>query len=137
MARVLSLLSPSVVARLGGIPLRAVAGKLEGDTFAENEAFVAVLQGVIRHHTPRLPGFADAARKRGTGSIVMVDLRTPDPDGEVPPEDIFGAFAITDGHASSETYAPNPAYRVYTRHGLLRLPDGLAEILLAELERDG
>ena len=141
--RAMSLLGPDVAFR-HGLAGPAVAGVFRGGTtddlspenFVPNAAFVEVVHRVIRQHAPTLPGFHESAREMGSGSIPIIDYRTPEgPNGRVPPEDIVGAFAVSGGRASADTYRPNPNYRVYTRNGLPRLPKPLNGLLLAELTR--
>jgi hypothetical protein len=138
--RVLSYLKPDIAFH-SGLPNAAIAGTFRAesdapDDFVANPEFLELLHQVIIEHVPGSPGFAEAARKQGNGSISIIDHRTPDgPMGNVPPEDIIGAFAVVNGAASAQTYHRNPHYRVYTRNGLTRLPAPLHAILVDKLTR--
>ena len=140
VVRVLSLLGPDVAFK-NGLAGPAIAGVFQSEeftpeNFVPNRAFIDVLHQVIREKGPTLGGFAQAAQKQGNGSLAIIDLRTAEgPNGNVPPDDIVGAFAVADGRASSDTYSPNPNYRVFTKDGLTRLPEPLHGILVAELTR--
>lgn len=55
--RVLSLLTPDQMHALGGIPVEAIVGAVDGEelsveTFRQNPAFIAFLHDVIRRHGP-------------------------------------------------------------------------------------
>ena len=140
VVRVLSLPGPDVAFK-SGLAGPAIAGVFRSDdftpeNFVTNRAFIEVLHRVIREQGPQVGGFEQAARQQGNGSLTIIDLRTPEgPNGNVPPEDIVGAFGVTDGKASAASYSANPNYRVFTKDGLTKLPQPLHGILIAELTR--
>jgi hypothetical protein len=75
-----------------------------------------------------------SARQQGRGSVAIIDLRTPEGvAGNVPPEDIVGAFAVASGRLGE--YHTNPNYRAFTEHGLTRLPPNLHALHIRELMR--
>src|SRR5262245_34040212 len=110
--QVLSVLTPTDVEQIGGLPNEALAGLIgipaqdpnslsavtgEGFSvheFRANPALVAFMHKVIETLGPSTPELQDAAQRQGNGFVYIIDLRTPEgPMGRVPPEDIIGAFA--------------------------------------------
>jgi hypothetical protein len=146
-ASVLSLLLPDEVASLGGLPDNAVAAMVQGHTpspgvavppenVQPNPAFVAFLHSVIRTRGPSDPGLRAAAAAQRAGWVYVVDLRTAGgPQGAVPPEDIIGGFKVEAGTIVVDSYAANTAHRVFTSHGLVRLPSSLRTAFVEELIR--
>jgi hypothetical protein len=59
--------------------------------------FIRSIQRVVEAHAPRLSGLCDRAKLVGNGVVYVIDGRCEDPDGEVPPEDIIGAFLVSNG----------------------------------------
>ena len=139
--QVMSILTPQEVQTLGGLPGQAVAGLLVGPfgspgSFRPNRVFVDFLHDVVRSAGPTDPELQAAAQAQGEGSVVIVDLRTPEgPQGRVPPEDILGAFEVKAGQLVPGSYLANPNYVVLTRHGLVRLPPGLRAAFVHSLPR--
>ena len=69
----------------------------------------------------------DEARRIGNGTVVVIDRRTPTPEGAVPPEDIVGAFVAEDGKVGA--YMASPNHRLLTEQGFFRLGDRLEDHL--------
>ncbi|MGH7560986.1 MAG: hypothetical protein ACRENB_08195 [Gemmatimonadales bacterium] len=101
--------------------------------FEPNAAFAELLQAVISRDGPDQPGLCDEARRIGEGRVYVIDRRTPTPEGPVPPEDIFGVFAVRDGTVVTGSYRPSPSHRLLSDHGFFRLDEGLEACLLREL----
>lgn len=125
-----------------GIPGEGLAGRLtdgpshfDADHFAPNTRFIDVLQAVIAREGKLAPLLIAAARARGSGWIYMIDERTPDPDGEVPPEDILGAFEVADGRIGP--YRASEHYRFLTTNGTPQLDTWVFNGLLTALRRLG
>jgi hypothetical protein len=120
---VLSMLSPSEVKSFGGLPGEAVLGVYAGpdeslDHFRPNRTFIDFLHRVLADLGARCPELAAAARAQGNGGQYQIDPRTPEgTDGNVPPEDIIGAFEVREGVLVPGSYWPNPEYRVLTKNG--------------------
>ncbi|MGE6762956.1 hypothetical protein ACQKGO_33405 [Corallococcus interemptor] len=139
-SKVISLLPPERFLA-GGLPRHAIAGTLHGpleapDAFEVNPAFVALLHQVVRECAPADPSAQAEARRIGKGWLYIVDQRAP-PGGEhVPPEDIIGYFAVEAGRITAEGYTPNAGHRVFTHHGLVRLPGALQEALSTRAAED-
>jgi hypothetical protein len=118
-----------------------VVGLVPGDAFDENEfranqAFIDFMHDVIRSVGPRDPELRAAAQAQGDGWVYVIDLRTPaGPQGRVPPEDIVGGFEVTGGRVVDGSYWVNEKHRVFTRHGMVRLPPSLQAALVDELRR--
>ena len=140
-ARVLSLLSPAEISSLGELPGEAVAGILTdgGNTpeyFRVNRAFVDFMHGVIAAAGPKDMSLIAAAQRQESGWIYVIDLRTRNgPQGEVPPEDIIGAFEVRSGKVEPETYQAFPAHQIFTTSGLVQLPPTMRAEFIAELRR--
>jgi hypothetical protein len=133
--RVVSPLPPDVVQRLGGLRGAAIAGALDDEgRFTENPAFVELVHRVVRVHSLLDPQFVARVRQQGNGWAYVFDMRTPTPYGEVPAEDIIGAFAVRDGTTDSSAYSANTAYRVFTERGLCRLAPMAQAALMREIE---
>jgi hypothetical protein len=107
------------------------AFSLTPERFRENPAFVAVLKHVIGSVMHLLDDVRDAARRQGDGHVYLIDERTPDPAGEVPPADIIGAVEVRDGAPVAGSYRHNPNHRLYTADGFFRLPAALERELRA------
>lgn len=70
---------------------------------------------------PKIPQFVEAARQQIRGFLYIIDSRTPDPDGDIPPEDILGAFELQSGKTTPESYVPSPNYQLMTENGFFDL----------------
>jgi hypothetical protein len=142
--RVLTVLSPDQQKAIGGIPAEGIAGVIDGpvsprqpippDRFRPNPAFAAFMQHVIGTLGPSDPELKAEARRRGSGSIGIIDLRTPEGVmGRVPLEDIVGIFAIENGEITN--YHPNDKHVVFSVNGLVQLPPTLRDLHVLELMR--
>src|SRR5262245_37518861 len=105
-----SLLPPEVFFKQG-LVAEAILGTLLGfradqpvnpENFARNSVFVDFLQSVIARHAPQLPRFLAEAQRIENGWVYVIDQRTLNPDGAIPPEDIFGGFAVEAGKVVPE-----------------------------------
>jgi hypothetical protein len=59
---------------------------------------------------------AEAARL-GNGWVYIIDQRTPTPGGQVPPEDIIGAFEVKDGDILPGSYRASPNHMILSPNG--------------------
>jgi hypothetical protein len=96
-----------------------------------NPGFVRFLQQSLARHGPTLRGLLDAARSQREGFVYIIDARTPTPNGDVPVEDISGAFAVRSG--SLGAFTANEHYRAVGRHGLMRMDPALEHLFLGDL----
>jgi hypothetical protein len=136
---------PPETAFATGLPAQAIVGILlepaaEGkapavDSFAENPAFRELLNGVIGRHAPDEPAIRDEAARLGSGYVYVIDGRTPDPAGQVPAEDVVGAFQVREGTIVRDPYLPNPRHQLLSENGFFRLSDTLHQRLLEEIAR--
>lgn len=136
---------PPETAFAAGLPAEAIVGILlepaaggrapSAEAFAENPAFRALLDEVVGRHAPDEPAIRDEARRLGSGYVYVIDGRTPDPRGQVPPEDVVGAFQVRGGEVVREPYLPNPRHRLLGENGFFRLSDTLRRRLLEEIAR--
>ena len=139
-----SLLPPEHVSQRG-LPALAIIGSLRvspahgGDVvpanFEPNPAFVAFLLDFVGRTAPTDPGFARSAREQGDGWIYIIDARTPTPMGEVPLEDIIGAFEVRQGRLVGGSWQPMDSHRLVTERGLFRLSRFLEQRLLDALRQ--
>ncbi|MCA8975517.1 MAG: hypothetical protein KDC98_12410 [Planctomycetes bacterium] len=131
---------PQDVVFARGLPPAAIIGQVMGDAreldparFTVNRAFVDFLHACIAKHAARCPALVSEAARQGQGHVFLIDARTPDPAGEVPPHDILGAVAVEGGII--EDYQPNPNHRILTVDGVVTLDPWMFDRLQAELRR--
>jgi hypothetical protein len=137
---VVAIISPDE-AQTGGISGDAILGAFEElieagsplphARFTQNPGFVRLLHGVIREHAPASPGLRREAERLGDGWLYVVDRRTTNPEGAVPPEDILGVFVVRGGEAIPASYTPSPNYRLLTEQGFFQLDEHVVPHLLA------
>lgn len=138
---ILSLLSPKDVAEISAIPSEAVCGQFVSEdtspeSFRVNPVFVHFMHSVIENKGIGLPSLLEVARNQVDGYVYIIDFRTPDGImGNVPIEDVVGAFQVTNGEIVANSYQPNEDYKVFTDNGLVKLPDELQHILIEELKK--
>ncbi len=76
-----------------------------------------------------------AAVKQGEGYVYIIDLRTPEgPMGNVPTEDIIGAFKVEGGRVVPGSYQEMGTHRVMTANGLVRVPPDMHAFLVSGLK---
>ena len=109
--------------------------ELKPENFLRNSLFVEFLHKSIAEYAPQIKSFQVTARKLKNGWVYIIDQRTPDPNGTVPPEDIIGAFEIKDGKFINGSYKPNINHRVLSHHGFFKLDFELYEYLLSKLHK--
>jgi hypothetical protein len=105
--------------------------------FSENPAFVRFLSQVIFEEIDGVDGIRRQAEIQRTGYVYLVDARTPDPGGRVPPEDIIGAVAVEDGAIAAGSYRHNDRHKLFTSNGFFRLPEELETALDRRLRSSG
>jgi hypothetical protein len=134
----LSLLSPDQTQIKRGLRPEAVLGQLKepsveiaSDTFVQNPAFIRFLQWVVAKHASACPGLVAEAKRQDNGYVYVLDSRTPDPCGTVPPEDIIGAVEVRGGEMVQYTSSPN--YRVVGSNGMMKLHPWFGSKVVEEL----
>ena len=142
MQEVVSIVEPDVVFQ-NGLCTEAIVGMLRADStgrqqitperFQENAAFVAFMRELIADRILELEGLQHAGRQQHEGYIYLIDARTPDPQGQVPPVDIVGAVKVRGGALVAGSYWHNSNHRLLTENGFFRLPAELETILQGEL----
>lgn len=115
-----------------GLPTEAVFGLLirsvkEGGLFLphkfrENLRFVKFLHQIIAQHVYEDSNLYEEAARQGQGFIYLIDKRTPDLNGHIPPEDIFGYIRVESGHPIPESYEANYKHLLLTENGFFKLP---------------
>ena len=126
-----------------GLCAEAILGSLQpparGDRgitpkrFHPNPAFVQLLQQVIADHVSTHPGIRREAKRQRDGCVYLLDGRTPQLDGQVPPEDIIGALAVRYGSLVPRSYQHNPSHRLLTADGFFVLPSEIETALQDEV----
>ena len=133
-----------------GLPSQAVAGEVFGEVvqrattndpgeikpeqFAQNSAFVQFLHASLARHAPHCPGVLQEAARQRDGWVYIIDGRSPDPQGTVPPEDVIGKLEVVDGRVTGQ-YAGSKRHRILGSHGLMQLDPWLEERFMQDLHR--
>ena len=137
-----TLMSPDIFCSRGlcpeaivGVITRPLAAgeAITPDVFARNRVFVEFMHEVIAEHGPVQPDFQAEARRLGDGFVYVIDQRTPDPGGSVPPRDIFGSFQVTDGKVVTGSYTRNPNHVILSADGFFNLGPNLNRKLCDEI----
>jgi hypothetical protein len=108
---------------------------LNPEDFIRNSSFVKFLHTSIAEYSPRTKSFQATAQKLRNGWVYVIDQRTPDPAGNVPPEDIFGSFEIGKGEVIGGSYKPNDNHRILSQKGFFSLEIELSEYLIDKLQK--
>ena len=135
-----SILTSSQAEACGGLTPAAIVGEFEGgahepEHFKPNVAFLRTLHRVIETWLPTHPPFADEAMRRGGGNVVVIDGRTPAPEGQVPLVDMLGAFDIEGGVAVR--YHANREHELLTGDGWMSLDAPLHEAVVRAIVDGG
>jgi hypothetical protein len=101
--------------------------------FQENPAFLRFLSRVIHEHVDQCPDILLEAEMQGSGHVYVLDLRTADPAGRVPAEDIIGAVKVEAGTTVAGSFQHNPRHRLLTHRGFFLLPEQLEAALRRRL----
>ena len=107
--------------------------KVSPNNFARNPVFVKFLHGVIARRGHEVPALQAAARGQKEGWIYIIDARTPNPQGEVPPHDIIGGFQVKAGAVIAGSYKANPNHLLLSVEGLFQLDAALHQLLMEEI----
>ena len=105
---------------------------LTPDNFASSPVFNDFLHGVIAKHGPQCPGILAEAQCTGDGTVAVIDLRVPDLNAAIAPEDIVGVFSVADGVLGE--YHACQKHQVLNQFGIMQLPDWLHEKLVNDLK---
>ena len=107
-------------------------GELVPENFSRNSAFVDFLHRFVADTASRDPNLIAAAKSGQYENLFIIDQRTATPQGEVPPEDIIGAFVVEGGTISSSTYKANrDNHRILSQRGFFDLGDEMMGALRA------
>lgn len=135
---ILSLLSQDLVFD-AGLPSGCILGEMADGAenfdhkhFIQNDAFLNVLHGVIEKHGPKVPELRAEAKRQKNGWVYIIDPRTPTPMGEIPPEDIFGAFEVK--RRRLRQFHGSPSYKIMAENGFMQLDPWIKIPLLEHLE---
>jgi hypothetical protein len=139
-----SYLPPELAQRRGGLPPEAIIGRWNADWnhdldspvgFQQNRPFIVLMHRVLCAAFVSDPGAQAEARRLQSGTIAIIDARTPDPRGHVPLEDIIGTFEVINGQISPDTYHPTDRHRLITENGHFRLLPAHESLVVAEVIR--
>lgn len=137
---VISLLKPREVEQLGGLSPIAICGSFQDETmdpekFLVNKEFVQFMHNIIGNKGSELLSLKEAAQKQRNGYLYIIDLRTPGGVmGNVPTEDIIGAFKVEDKKLVTNSYWRNESHKIYTKNGLVKLPPELFLLVVNEIK---
>ena len=122
----------------GGLLRECVLGELDptnndlsAEDFKPNEVFVRFVGWVLSKHLREIPALMAEVVRQGNGQVHVVDQRTRQSDGSVPPRDILGSVEVEDGKPVRYTLSPN--YELFTEDGLPQLDEYLMRFLYEEL----
>lgn len=124
-------LNPDAVAAV--LPAGATPYDVQPDDVRENGPFLRLLSRIIFENAGRHEMLQREAEVQGDGYVYLLDGRTPDPGGRVPPQDIIGAFEVRDGALVTGSYRHNPQHRLFTTAGWFRLPPAIETALQSRL----
>jgi hypothetical protein len=138
---VVSLLEPGWVSAHGlrpdavvaVLPPDATLDDVRPEDIGENGPFLRLLSRVIFENAGRDEMLRREAEVQGDGYVYLLDRRTPDPGGRVPPQDIIGAFEVSGGALVAGSYRHNPRHRLFTKDGWFLLPSALETALQSHL----
>jgi hypothetical protein len=108
-------------------------GEIVPENFRPNQPFVDFLHELLAAEAPQTDDARLQAARQREGYLYLIDGRTPDPGGRVPPEDIIGAIAIQAGKLMPGTYQRNDRHRLLTSNGFFVLSAELEVTLLNRL----
>ena len=87
-----------------GIAVRSIVGDFtpgpdgafDAATFRANPQFIAALTDYMNLEADRSPEIIAQARAQPSVWLYLIDPRNPDPNGDIPPTDLVGCFAVDD-----------------------------------------
>ena len=85
--------------------------------FIANSLFKETIFSFIKKLMASDPNLINAAKEQKEGWVYIIDQRTPDPQGEVPPQDIIGAFEVV--KANLGEFSPNKNYSIKSHNGFV------------------
>jgi hypothetical protein len=118
-----------------GVLLRRIddGGEIVPENFRPNRPFVDFLHELLAAEAPQTNAARLQAAQQREGYLYLIDGRTPDPGGRVPPEDIIGAIASQAGEPIPGTYQRNDRHRLLTSGGFFVLSADLEATLISQL----
>ncbi len=89
------------------------------DSFKPNPEFKKTLNSFCTDQLPKQTTLHDKAKEQEEGWIYIIDQRTLDPLGNVPPDDIVGALEVKGGIILR--YQENGNYKIHSEKGFINL----------------
>ncbi|NQY66042.1 MAG: hypothetical protein HRT38_20660 [Alteromonadaceae bacterium] len=87
------------------------------DSFKPNSEFKKMLHSFCTDQLPKQTTLQDEAKEQEEGWIYIIDQRTLDPLGNVPPDDIVGALEVKGGVILG--YQENGNYKIHSKKGFI------------------
>ena len=111
-------------------------GELVPENFSPNSVFVDFLHRFVAENASRNENLLAAAKSGQHENLFILDQRTATPQGDVPPEDIVGAFVVESGTISPATYRANREnHRILSDRGFFNLGYEMMRALRAAATR--
>ena len=110
-------------------------GGLNPENFVANRAFKNFLHGVIGKEIVNDPNCKEEAKRVKDGDVFIIDARTENPQGDVPPYDIVGAVKAEKGKIVKGSYSANPNHMLVGPTGMFKLSEFLEKKLIKALSK--
>jgi len=128
------------ISHLDNIPEKFKIGKIKINietkeilNFTANNEFVTFLHKTIKENATKNPEMILAGKSQKEGWIYIIDARTPTPQGDVPNEDIIGAFEVKNGTLIKDSYYQMDKHILLNSKGLFGLDDYTTKILINKI----
>ncbi|MDP7180410.1 MAG: hypothetical protein QF824_04025 [Candidatus Woesearchaeota archaeon] len=139
--RCLSILDPKKAFKKGMIS-KAIMGIVKGtepkvshENFVANKEFKDFMHSIISKEIFNSPTLKEQAKKQKEGQVYIIDARTKDPKGNVPPYDIVGVVKVEGGKLVSGSYQQNNNHALVSPEGIFQLPESLEKKLVEEVNK--
>ena len=84
-------------------------GDFDPETFRPNPGFAEEIIGYMNAEVGPSPGIAAQAEGQPGSLLYLIDPRSPDPGGDVPPTDVVGCFSVDEeGRVVPDSFQYNP-----------------------------
>tara|TARA_Y100000310_G_scaffold144610_1_gene143862 strand:+ start:7078 stop:7542 length:465 start_codon:yes stop_codon:yes gene_type:complete len=110
-------------------------GGLRPENFVANKPFKDFMHEVIGKEILKDPFCKEEAKRVKDGSIFIIDARTPDLQGNVPPYDIIGVVKVAKGKVVKGSYERNPNHSLVSPTGMFKLSEYLEKKLIKALSK--
>jgi hypothetical protein len=124
-----------------GLDGRGVIGILKNgkdivpENFIPNRVFQAFMHSIIAREIHNESSCKKQAKKIKEGYVYIIDKRTKNPQGDIPPYDIFGFVKVSNGKLVKGVYTPNPNHALVSDDGIFQLPKQIEKKILDEVNK--